>query len=117
VVCTDREPVLAVRQLLGVPVALVLPGEPPPGFGGEGSSVSPPPGEEQNPSWRLDPAHSAGTRLCRFHVGRNCLAVPAACCDDRPLIADRLAALDESFDLAEPFARIREAIEEARRGG
>ena len=32
-----------------------------------------------------------------------------------PLIAGRLAELGESFDLAEPFGRIREAIAEASR--
>ena len=52
-----------------------------------------------------------------FHLGRNRLAVPAGAEEDRRTIADRLAALDETFDLAEPFGRIREAIEEARRGG
>jgi hypothetical protein len=42
------------------------------------------------------------------------LAVPEQDEADRRLIAERLAQLPESFDLAEPFARIREAIEEAR---
>ena len=34
--------------------------------------------------------------------------------EDRRLIAERLADLAESFDLAEPFQRIRDAIEEAQ---
>ena len=117
VVCTDREPVLALRQHVSMPVALVLPGGDPPDCGVATSPAPPSPGQDEEKNWRLDPAHPAGVRLCLFRVGRNCLAVPAARSDDRPLIADRLAGLDESFDLAEPFARIREAIEEARRGG
>ncbi len=37
--------------------------------------------------------------------------------DDVALIRERLARLDAGFDLAEPFARIREAIGEARKMG
>ncbi len=47
-------------------------------------------------------------------MGRNTLAVAAESEADSPLIAGRLAELSESFDLAEPFGRIREAIEEAQ---
>ena len=36
---------------------------------------------------------------------------------DQDTIAKRLALSADSFDLAEPFERIREAIDEARRGG
>ena len=43
--------------------------------------------------------------------------MPLAAADDRHEVTVRLADLPESFDLAEPFERIREAIEEARRGG
>jgi hypothetical protein len=31
-------------------------------------------------------------------------------------VVERIAELPDSFDLAEPFGRIREAIEEARQG-
>lgn len=117
VICTDREPVLAVRQHAGVPVALVLPGENPPDLVGETPCIAPSSESREERSWRLDPPHSAGVRLCPFRVGRNSLAVAADRADDRRAITDRLAGLDESLDLAEPFSRIREAIEEARRGG
>ena len=75
------------------------------------------PNRAKDRSWRLDPPHPTGVRLCPFRVGRNSLAVAADRAADRQTIADRLAGLDESLDLAEPFSRIREAIEEARRGG
>lgn len=83
-VCTDVRPVLAVRELTDVPVALVV------------------------------TADASG--LSEFEVGRNRLAIELAHEADRPLIVERLAALGDRFDLAEPFSRIREAIEEAQRG-
>ena len=47
-------------------------------------------------------------------LAANRLALPERADDDRRLIAERLADLAESFDLAEPFQRIRDAIEEAQ---
>jgi hypothetical protein len=85
VVCTDCPSALAVRPLVGTPVALVLP-----------------------------PETADDARLRTFRVGRNTLAVAAESEADSPLITGRLAELSESFDLAEPFGRIREAIEEAQ---
>ncbi len=85
VVCTDCPPALSVRELVSTPVALVLA----PDAAGDG-------------------------RLRTFRVGRNTLAVAQASEADSPLIAGRLAELSESFDLAEPFGRIRQAIEEAQ---
>jgi hypothetical protein len=82
-VCTDREPVLAVRELVEIPVALVLVGE-------------------------------GSTGLATFAVGRNRLAVPQRADGDRQRIVESLAEMAESLDLAEPFTRIREAIEEAQ---
>jgi len=96
VVCTDREPVLAVGQYVDIPVALVLPPEDPPAAGAD---------------------TLAGPGLIAFRLGRNRLAVRAPGEEDRRRILDRLGSVADSFDLAEPFGRIREAIEEARRGG
>lgn len=106
VVCTDLAPVLAVREHVAVPVVLVLAG-------------APPAPAEQGPdrTWRLDEPHAGGARWNAFAWGRHHLAVAREAPDDRTIAAERLAVLDESFDLAEPFSRIREAIEEARRGG
>ena len=63
---------------------------------------------------RLDAAHRGGPRLVTFRLGRNRLALPEQAEEDRRLIAERLADLADSFDLAEPFQRIRDAIEEAQ---
>jgi hypothetical protein len=95
VVCTDREPVLAVRELAAMPVALVLPREAAAGEGAEGPCEAP-------------------TRLLSFPLGRNRLAVSQSAAADRERITERLAETAESLDLAEPFGRIREAIEEAQ---
>ena len=116
VVCTDREPALAVREHVSVPAALVLPPEDCETPSASGEVTAPTAPDPPPRSWRLDAAH-AGPRLIAFSVGRNRLAVPTAAAHDRPLIEERLSALADSFDLTEPFSRIREAIEEARRGG
>ena len=57
---------------------------------------------------------SSGPRLVTFELGRNRLALPERADEDRGLIDRRLAELADSFDLAEPFQRIRDAIEEAQ---
>ena len=106
VVCTDVRPVLAVRGLIAVPVVLVLPSDPADNAA-EASAAE--------PTYRVDASHGLAN-LCLFHVGRNHLAIAAENETDRPLLVERLAALGDRFDLAEPFGRIREAIEEAQRG-
>ncbi len=108
VLCTDREPALAVREFTKVPVALVLPPEE------AGPEPMPPAGGKL---YRCDPAHGYGRCGPAFRLGSNRLAVSLLAADDRQAITERLAALGDGFDLAEPFQRIREAIEEARRGG
>jgi hypothetical protein len=65
-------------------------------------------------SWRVDAAHHAGPHLHEFAVGTNRLAVPLARQSDRQAIVERLATTG-AFDLAEPFERIREAVEEAHK--
>ena len=49
-----------------------------------------------------------------FASGAIALAAAEKAEGDATLIAQRLAELSESFDLAEPFERIRQAIEEAQ---
>ncbi len=116
-VFTDREPALALREFVEVPVVFV-PAESESAAAGEpavaGSSGSGLPAEA---AYRVDPAHSASSRLTAFHVGRNPMAVPSWAADDREVVTSRLGELADSFDFREPFERIREAIEEARRGG
>lgn len=113
-VCTDRLPALAVREHVSLPVALVLTDDPP--AAEETTGID-------GPLRRIDAAHAgvpapSGPALVLFQLGRNRLAVPEQSRDDRRLIVERIEALGksfaESFDLSEPFARIREAIEEAQ---
>ena len=116
-VCTDCRPAMAVRDHVCVPVALVLPSEdpaPPESGPARGDRL----GEEPNSEIRrVDGPHGTGLSLAGFRLGRNRLAVPVRFPDDRQLIVNRLGKLAEAFDLGEPFERIRQAIEEARRGG
>jgi hypothetical protein len=116
-VCTDREPAMAVRDYISVPVVLVLPTEdcspeprtPP-------KSPREPEGRAKSKNYRPDAPHGTlGGGLVAFTLGRNRLALPPSGSGDRQLVADRLAGLSDWFDLTEPFQRIREAIDEARR--
>lgn len=115
VVCTDRLPALALRELVSMPVVLVL-------KEGRQSAAEPAaPAEQDAPiepterQIRIDSAHRGGPRLILFSLGTSRVAVPERSEDDRQLIIQRLAGLDATLDLAEPFERIREAIEEAQR--
>lgn len=102
IVCTDREPAMAVRQYVEWPVVLVLPQE---------QSVTV---ETEKRILRIDRPHNGGPNLLTFELGRNRLALPARADEERQLIQQRLGEMIESFDLTEPFGRIREAIEEAQ---
>ncbi|MCL4193094.1 MAG: hypothetical protein KJZ87_15265 [Thermoguttaceae bacterium] len=111
-VCTDRRPALAVREFVDFPVVLVLPKDL--------NSTSPEtsdPKEGGRAVWRIDDAHPGNEPLMAFTWGRNRLAVAQSADEDRQRVATNMADWDDAFDLAEPFGRIREAIEEARRGG
>ncbi|MBN2293953.1 MAG: hypothetical protein JXM70_16115 [Pirellulales bacterium] len=122
VVCTDRPAALSVRDFVEMPVALVVS---PPNDNDVGDDDSPAYdislSQSTAPSlqktWRIDSAHCSGLALEEFHLGCNHLAVPSRLSEDRRAVIERLEDLGESFDLSEPFMRIREAIEEARRGG
>jgi hypothetical protein len=103
-VCTDQTPALATREHTSTPLVLVLPPE------GEPTDEH----EHADRFFRVDAAHHGGPRLAIFQLGRNRLALPEQATEDRRLITERLAELADSFDLAEPFQRIREAIEEAQ---
>lgn len=122
-VCTDRQPVLAAREFVSVPIVMVLPAEAQPGGPAPGPSQSasavPLPGLPNSPSpvatIRLGEPRRANP-LVTFVLGRHYVAVPAEAEADRSLVAERLGPIAESLDLLEPFQRIRDAIEEARRG-
>ncbi len=111
-VCTDCRPALALGECVDVPVVLVLP---PDGEGDEAPQE--PTSGRSDKSWRLDAPHADGPGLVSFQLGRNRLALPVTDTLGRELLADRLATMVDSFGVAEPFDRIRDAIEEARQGG
>ena len=115
-VLTDCRPALALGEFVSLPVALVLGGD-------EHSAThqdqktspdSRPAANQQDKIVRLDPAHPGGPRLIAFRLGQNRLALPERSDDQRRMLVEQLGELAESFDLAEPFTRIREAIEEAQ---
>lgn len=100
-VCVERAAALAVREFSEVPVALIVtPGEP---------------GASAEPLFRVDAAHDASLRP--FALGRHRAAVHRRFVDDESRLTSALSALPETFDLLEPFERIRGAIDEAQRSG
>jgi hypothetical protein len=99
-ICTDLAAVLAVRDHVQSPVALVLP----PDDVGQASSAL-----------RIDQRHAIAPSPA-FLLGRNRLAVSTVYTDDRQLVSTAIEPLAEHFDLSEPFTRIRDAIDEAKRG-
>lgn len=101
-VYTDRLPVLAVREFVTLPVALVCGSSS--DAGGDGTAAN------------SRGAVRGGAPLITFRIGDNELAVPAEAAEDQRQIIERMADLGVNFDLAEPFQRIREALEEAQRG-
>ena len=111
VICTDRRVVLAVGDFVDMPVTLV---ESPASQQVVAESASM---DSEAKTWRLHAAGVGEPPLNHFQLGRNRLATPAGAQDDPLTITDCLAELADSFDLAEPFVRIREAIEEARHAG
>ncbi len=120
VVCTDKTPALAVREHVSMPVALVVAedtvvAEDPTEESVHVADTNSHHGRETERTWRHDGPHEAGPEMIGFRLGRNRLAVPNYLADDRREILDRLGTLDDTFDLAEPFGRIREAIREAQK--
>lgn len=108
IVCTDTPDALAVRDYVSLPVVLISPLDQPPeqGSANRGGSAT----------LRLDQAHATEPAgLVRFQIGPHQLAVPSAHEGDRVLVRSLWRPYAHSLDLAEPFDRIRQAIEEARR--
>lgn len=97
-ILTDLEAALSLRLHNATPMALVC---------------SP----TEGVSLRCDPPHGVPRpALVKLRHGANELAVDPLFRRDQELIQQRLQAVGETFDLAEPFERIREAIQEAQRG-
>ncbi len=94
-VVTDREAVLDLRQRLEIPVALLAaPDDPVAARRTAAGQVARPGSSGQGPI------------LCHPRFP-----------SDVPVVRELLGRLDSTLDLAEPFARIREAIAEARKMG
>lgn len=111
VVFTDVEPVLTVRDFTSLPVACVMP---PP------ADIPAADADQPTPALRLDegragPPPPFGRRLHTFQVASQRLAVLQEHEADAPAIAKHWEPWAADFDLWEPFGRIREAIDEARR--
>jgi hypothetical protein len=106
-ICTDREPALALGDHVQQPVVWIAPREDAPSSADESSAAT----------IRFDRPHGLKTPLAALRVGCNSIGVRSVRGGDAELVRQRLAGLDPNFDLAEPFGRIREAIEEAQRGG
>ncbi|MGE0609021.1 MAG: hypothetical protein AB7O62_18145 [Pirellulales bacterium] len=105
VICTDLPAVLALRRIVSLPLALVTT---------EDAAKPETDTASSGKTFRVD---APGTRRAFqdvFHIGRNALSVDVLYAGDARLVQERLAGLDEQFDLQEPFARIREAIQEAQ---
>ncbi|HEX3872362.1 MAG TPA: hypothetical protein VHV77_18080 [Pirellulales bacterium] len=106
VICTDVPAALAVRQHIDLPVALVMPEV-------DAASDNNTPAEGR--SFRVDASHG-GSLKC-FSVKQHRLALAYGFERDEGQVTASLTALADRVLLNEPFARIREAIEEAQRGG
>jgi len=112
VVFTDAPAVLTVRGFTSLPVACVLtPGAEP----AEPNDRSVPPRALRLDEGRTGPPTPFALRLHTFHVGGHQLAVLQDHEEDAEVIAQRWEPLAAEFDLREPFGRIREAVDEARR--
>lgn len=105
VVCTDSEPVLAAREAVELPIVLVL---------GERSEVRVQRSEEEV-SIQPQPPPTTCYQHSAFTLASSRVWLPAAHAADETLIRQRWPAQADALDLWEPFARIREALEEAQR--
>jgi hypothetical protein len=90
-IVTDREAVLDLRQKVDAPVVWL--------------------------ASAADTGKEPATTVASAANGRGPLFCHPRFATDVPVARDLLARLDSTFDLAEPFARIREAVAEARKLG
>jgi hypothetical protein len=110
VVFTDAPAVLTVRNFTSLLVACVMP-----------SAEEPPPdpveaaGRLRRDDGSLGPPPPFALRLHTFQVGTERLSILQDHRADAEAIAQRWEPLAAEFDLREPFGRIREAVDEARR--
>jgi len=96
IVCTDVEPVLAVRDHVSVPTILVFP----PSTEGTHDETS---------------RSAASSALSLFKLGEFEVAVPEQYAEDREAVLQHWEPYQHRLDLLEPFDRIREAVQEAQK--
>ena len=138
VVLTDVPQVLALRDYSSTPVVFVSPTvdytvdpsthdqavtKPPPGptpetpAGGENDGDNGDPADASGAVYRLDAAHPGGPKSAMVRIGAHELALPIGADDSSDQLVKQLENIAKRVDLAEPFERIREAIQEAQRIG
>jgi hypothetical protein len=110
-VCTDSEPVLALRDLTDTPLILVA-------TDAEPETSEPPCATAREV--RIDEAHpvllpAARRTLTWFSLGAQRAASLAVHVQDCETVRRHWQTQLEGLDLCEPFARIREALQEAQR--
>jgi hypothetical protein len=105
-VFVDAEALLAAQPFVDAPLAVVCAED-----GGELASGAAASAEMATASRRL----LGPPRFCCFRLNNGTIALPASRQADEAAVAERLSSLGATFDLAEPFERIREAVAEAHR--
>jgi hypothetical protein len=114
-VCTDCEPVLAARELVEFPVVLIEDtAECPDKTGGDEADDHLDVAAFPRTPHRVDRANSS-CGLITFSLGNYLAHVPPGRETDQQIVADHWRSLSQTLDLFEPFARIRDAVEEAQR--
>jgi hypothetical protein len=68
-------------------------------------------------SWRIDAARDGSPAMIAFRLGTHRVAISEDRPRDRELVTQQLGPMAQTLDLSEPFQRIRDAVDEARRGG
>ncbi len=124
VVFTDQLAVMAARAQVATALSLVpiVPAAEvtvPASSAGAGCGAGAIAGSQpEQRAWRPDPPHAGpgGLALHWFEVGSYRVAVDAAFRQDESKLSACWPQFASAIDLLEPFGRIREAIDEARRG-
>lgn len=130
-ICTDVIHVLELRSLIDIPVVQLIPepvsaeragptGDAPGRSDGAedraANTAQGPQAAQCSPTLRFDAAHRQGAgHLEYFAMGGFRVAVGRQYADDQGRVRQRWEPYAAGFDLEEPFARIRGAIEEAQR--
>jgi hypothetical protein len=110
IVFTDAPAVLTVRNFTSLPVACVMPPA-----GETRSDQTEPADRLRRDEGALGPPPPFALRMHTFQVGNERLGILQDHQADADTIIQQWEPLAADFDLREPFGRIREAVDEARR--